>query len=281
MPFGFLRQNDATVYYNLDWQWWGEKTAGVIDMIKKSHENDYQIMLKPQLWLKDGAYTGKLHFNSEIEWLEFEKSYAQFILEFATIAEQNQVEIFCIGTELQKVVQERPKFWQQLILNVRQAYQGKITYAANWDEYTEFPFWQNLDYIGIDAYFPLSKSKNPDLSELKQSWNLLSNKLENFSDSLDQKILFTEYGYTSSKTAVSSPWLHLRDTESDSLIQSLVLQAMYETIWEEDYFVGGFLWKWFPNHSQVGGSKDNGFTPQNKKSTETIKHYYERLNSLN
>lgn len=281
MPFGFLRQNDASVYFNLDWQWWGEKKAGVIEMIKKSHENNYQVMLKPQLWLKDGAYTGKLTFNREIEWLEFEKSYAQFILDFAAIAEQNQVELFCIGTELQNVVKQRPKFWQQLILDVRQTYQGKITYAANWDEYSEFPFWQNLDYIGIDAYFPLSQSANPDITELKQAWKKLTHKLEKFSDSLNQKILFTEYGYTSSKTAVSSPWLHLRETEPDSLIQSLALQAMYETIWNEDYLAGGFLWKWFPNHYQVGGSQDNDFTPQNKKSTETIKRYYEKLNSSN
>jgi hypothetical protein len=35
----------------------------------------------------------------------------------------------------------RPKYWQELILEIRKVYKGKLTYAANWDEFKRVPFW--------------------------------------------------------------------------------------------------------------------------------------------
>ncbi|MDC1162597.1 glycoside hydrolase, partial [Tenacibaculum sp.] len=57
--------------------------------------------------------------------------------------------------------------------------------------------------------------------------------------------------------------------------QSVALKAMYNQFWKEKWFAGGFLWKWFHNYSEVGGSQNNRFTPQNKPAELIIKKAYE------
>ena len=61
---------------------------------------------------------------------------------------------------MEKFVLNRPKFWNELILKIKKLYKGKLTYAANWDEYKRIHFWNVLDYIGVDAYFPLTDKKS-------------------------------------------------------------------------------------------------------------------------
>jgi hypothetical protein len=62
------------------------------------------------------------------------------------------MELFCFGTELGIQSQKRLQYWAQLIVKKKNI-KGKLTYAANWDDFDK-PFWNELDYIGIDAYFP-------------------------------------------------------------------------------------------------------------------------------
>ena len=33
------------------------------------------------------------------------------------------------------------------------------------------------------------------------------------------------------------------------------LQALFEEFWHEDWFAGGFVWKWFHNYDKSGGRK--------------------------
>ncbi|RLD64698.1 MAG: glycoside hydrolase, partial [Bacteroidetes bacterium] len=50
--------------------------------------------------------------------------------------------------------------------------------------------------------------------------------------------------------------------------------ALFEEFWKEDWFAGGFLWKWFVNYNEVGGVENNMFTPQNKPVENIIREYY-------
>ena len=86
------------------------------------------------------------------------------------IAIQNKIELFCIGTELNISVVKREKFWRKLIQNIRSRYNGKLSYCSNWDRYEEVGFWEELDYIGISAYFPLCEEINPTKESLMEAW---------------------------------------------------------------------------------------------------------------
>ena len=117
MPFGFIRSlNNPEIIYNTERQWFGETYKGAAQYIDMLHKNNIKVMLKPQIWIWRGEFTGYLKMNSEEHWLELEESYSKFILEFASLAETTKVDIFCIGTELEQFIVHRPKFWGKTYL---------------------------------------------------------------------------------------------------------------------------------------------------------------------
>jgi len=276
MPFGFLRDiSSPTIIFNTDRQWFGETKIGAKQYIELLHKNKIRVMLKPQIWVWRGVFTGELKMQSEASWQELEKSYEAFILTYAALAEEAKVEIFCIGTELEEFVVNRPEFWKQLIQKIRAKYQGKLTYAANWDEYGRTPFWASLDYIGIDAYFPLSEERTPTVEQLKEGWQPWKNKIAVLSKEVSRPVLFTEFGYRSMDYTAKKPWLVDRNEENVNLEgQVNAKKAIFESFWDEDWFAGGFVWKWFIQHDKAGGPTDNRFTPQNKPAQEIIKTFY-------
>lgn len=276
MPFGFVPEIDKPqIIYNTDRQWYGETREGGRNYVTELHKSDIKVMMKPQIWIRHGEFTGYLKMNSEAEWVALEDSYRKFILDYATLATEEGTALFCIGTELEQFVTNRPDFWKQLIIDIKKVYKGKLTYAANWDEYKRTPFWGQLDYIGIDAYFPVCEDKTPTVACALQGWKKWKEEIAAFSKTQQRPVLFTEFGYRSVDYTGKEPWKADRSmTEVNLQGQVNTTQALFEAVWDEDWMAGGFLWKWFINHNEVGGAENSQFTPQNKPVEETIKQHY-------
>jgi len=276
MPFGFIKdKSHPEIVYNSERQWFGETRAGVKQYIETLRKDDISIMIKPQIWIWHGEFTGFLKMNSETDWKLLEKSYSNFIFEYAKLAEEVNAEVFCIGTELEEFIKNRPEYWSKLIRDIRTVYTGKLTYAANWDEFWRTPFWSEIDYIGIDAYFPVSNMQTPTIEDCIKGWKKHKQGLKKFSEKLDRPILFTEYGYRSVDYTGKEPWRYDRSMTSVNLeAQNNATQALFNTIWQEDWFAGGYLWKWFVDHEKAGGLSDNQFTPQNKPVQKLLELHY-------
>lgn len=276
MPFGFIRDiHSPEIIFDTERQWYGETRKGALQYIKLLHGNKVKVMLKPQLWIRGGEFTGKMAMATEKDWQILENSYEQFLLTYARLAEETGVDILCIGTELEQFVQQRPLFWRQLIEKVRSAYKGKLTYAANWDEYQDTPFWHDLDYIGIDAYFPLCEDRTPEVEALLTAWEPWKENIARLSKSLKRLVIFTEFGYRSMDYTAQKPWLADREAVPVNLqAQANAKKAIFEAFWNEEWFAGGFVWKWFLDHENSGGISCNRFTPQNKPAQEVIESYY-------
>ena len=274
MPYGFIPEGSTELKYNTEWQWWGEKTEGATTMIELARKQGYKVMLKPHVWIKHGTFTGHHTYSNNKDWEAFESSYSTYILHFARLAEKYQVELFCIGTEWEKFSLERPRYWQKLILDVRNVYSGKLTYAANWDEYNKVPFWKDLDYIGVDAYFPLTQEKTPTPAQVKYALLEPLHQLRIISTSNNKPILFTEFGYRSVDFTTKKPWESKREGVVNLQGQINAYEAFFECFWQQEFIAGGFIWKWFANHSNAGGESNNGFTPQNKPVERVIKNWY-------
>ncbi len=277
MPFGFARSlNAPEVIFNTDRQWYGETRRGAKQYIRQLQKNGIKIMLKPQIWIWRGEFTGDMEMRSEEDWKIFEKTYTDFAMTYAQLAEETNVEVYCIGTELEEFVKNRPNFWNGLIAQIKKVYKGKLTYAANWDEYARVPFWEQLDYIGVDAYFPLSEQQFPTLEELRSAWQPWKTKLINLSKKQERPILFTEFGYRSMDYTAKKPWLVDRNQMDVNLqAQADATEAIFKEFWNEDWFAGGFVWKWFIQHNNSGGPEDNRFTPQNKPAEQVLQKYYD------
>lgn len=278
MPFGFIRDlNNPEIISNTERQWFGETIVGAKQYMAELRKKNIKIMLKPQIWVRHGQYTGHIEMDNEDDWKTLEASYSKFILDNAKLARDAKVEIFCIGTELEQFIANRPDFWLQLIREIKTIYKGKLTYAANWDAYKRTPFWDQLDYIGIDAYFPVSDSETPSVEECKKGWQKHKVEIQATSNLLNKPILFTEFGYRSVDFAGREPWQSSREMNQVNLeAQTNTTKALFEEFWNEPWFAGGFVWKWFHQHDEVGGPENSQFTPQNKPVEEVIKAYYSR-----
>jgi hypothetical protein len=281
VPYAFSNPGRPEIYFNTKNQWWGERREGVASLSSSIRLNDMKIMIKPHVWVKGEGWPGNFELQTDEEWLIWENEYGEYILGFAGLAESLEAEIFCIGTEYRKAAVNRVSFWRDLILQVRKVYNGKITYAANWDNYDNISFWDQLDYIGIDAYFPLSRSRTPSVKELVNAWDPIKNDLKKFSEKHNKPILFTEYGYQSCDYNCSGHW----DLENKAMHVNMISQrnaysAFYKTFWDKEWVAGGFLWKWYPEMSTAGGSLHKEYTPQNKPAQEIVKKYYNLTKSF-
>lgn len=276
MPFGFLRSLESpNVIFDTDRQWYGETKKGAKQYIELLQANGVKIMLKPQIWVWRGEFTGDITMQSEADWKTFEQTYSDFILTYAQLAQDTGSEIYCIGTELEEFVKHRPDYWAELVREVKKIYKGKLTYAANWDEYPRTPFWKDLDFIGVDAYFPLSEEQYPTPEELTSGWQKWKAKLIALALQEDKPILFTEFGYRSMDFTAKKPWLVDQNQMDVNLeAQADALDVLFAEFWKEDWFAGGFVWKWFIHHSHSGGAGDNRFTPQNKPAEDVIRRHY-------
>jgi len=278
MPFGFIRALDnPTIVYNTERQWYGERREGAKDYIKLLQSKGIKVMLKPQIWIWRGEYTGYLKMETEENWKALETSYETFILDYAKLAQETGTSIFSVGTELEQFVANRPEFWKSLIKKIKVVYKGKLTYASNWDEYKRVPFWDQMDYVGVDAYFPLSEMQTPTVESVIDGWRWWKGELSAFSKVHNKKILFTEWGYRSVDFTAKEPWTSDHSVTTVNLeAQANTTKATFEALWDEDWFAGGFIWKWFIHHSRSGGSDNNRFTPQNKPAEAVIKSYYDK-----
>lgn len=278
LPYAYFKKNAPTIHSFSSGGWWGERPEGICKTVALAKKNGVKVMLKPQLWTHD-QWIGDLNFKNDKEWKTFEKNYTAFMLKWATIADSMKIDLLCIGTEIRHSTEERPKYWRGLIKAIKKVYKGKLTYAPNWDDYDKVTFWDALDYIGTDAYFPLSFDKTPTVCDLKTAWQPVLKKLKAFSKQWDKPILFTEYGYLSLDGCAGKTWELEKQRHSvdiNQIAQSNAIQALLEVFAEEDWWVGGFLWKWYPNYSSAmgEGKRARDYTPQGKVAEELLKKMF-------
>ena len=272
MPYAFCSPENPVINYNHKGQWWGESGEGVIGCIQLAHQKKLSAMLKPHLWIGHGIYTGEFTLSTEKEWQIWEESYLNYMLHFAIIADSMKAEIFCIGTELGTSIKERPQFWNSFIDTLKKVYHGKLTYAANWDDYKIVPFWNKLDYIGVDAYFPLSTAEAPSINSIKKGWVIYKDELEKISMEYKRPILFTEYGYRNVDYNCDEPWKEKDGNQNDEA-QANAMEAFYQSFAGNKWFAGGFVWKWYADSSRHHNRKID-FTPQNKPAAKVIENWY-------
>lgn len=276
MPFGFIKNLEhPEIIHNTDRQWFGETRAGAKQYISELRKYDIKVMIKPQIWVWRGEFTGNIMMKSEDNWKALETSYTSFIMEYAELAEEVNAAVFCIGTELELFVKYRPNYWSRLIEDIRSVYKGKLTYAANWNEFRKTPFWPQLDYIGIDAYFPVSDKKTPSIEDCIEGWKKHKPIIEQLSKANNKPVIFAEFGYRSVDYTGKKPWSYDRSMNGINLdAQVNATQALFDVFWKEDWFAGGFIWKWFVKHDKVGGKDNHMFTPQNKPVESVIRTHY-------
>ncbi|MBI3520372.1 MAG: hypothetical protein HY062_13600 [Bacteroidetes bacterium] len=275
-PFAFLYSSSDKLDYNSAKNWWGDTKTGLIDGVKKARINKLKVLVKPHYWLIGKGWAGDFDLSGKKR-LTWESNYKNYILYLAKLCDSLGVEMLALGTELKTYTEQHPDFFIDLIKETRKIYKGNLTYAANWDEFENIKFWDKLDFIGVDAYFPLSEQKTPEINTLEKSWKKESVKLKAMSLKYQKKIIFTEYGYKSIDFAAYKQWEFENTPKSQNinlLAQVNAYTAFYHSVWNEDFLAGGFIWKWYNNNEGNNDKFNSDYTPQQKPANEIIKKWY-------
>ena len=244
--------------------------------ITVAHSLGLKVMLKPMVdTLEDEKTQGySTVWRGEIQpsnaWFE---SYSEFINFFAKFAQQNGVELFCVGCEFKATTGETEQ-WKNVISGVRDYYSGPLTYAADWTNYQNIEWWDSLNYVGIDAYFPLSLFKtDPTFNELKTVWTHRADDIEEWLSDVNKPIIFTEIGYRSGDGTNMAPSNYWSDMDVDLQEQSECYEAAFQVLWKRNWFSGFYWWTWIHDPS-IGGVNDSYHTPQNKPAQNVITEWY-------
>jgi T5SS/PEP-CTERM-associated repeat protein len=257
--------------------------ASVEHAIDYAHGLGMKVFLKPMLDVQDGTWRANISPTDTNTWFN---NYTNFIGTFADIAQAKGVELFSIGCEMNRM--EAPantQHWTDLVANVRSRYDGSVTYAANWNDgsigggYDILPWWDQVDAVGIDAYFPVTAVTNPSLGQMQSAWTNRADQLEDWRETrglTDKQIIFTEAGLPSYDGSNITPYSLLSDSPNpsapaDELEQANGYEALLSVMSERDWWDGAFWWNWETNPNTASTTS---FTPQHKLAQDVLAAYY-------
>ncbi len=243
--------------------------------IQYAHRQGMRVMLKPHVDLLDDEdhWRGEIAFGSdEAAWRDWFESYTQMITRYAKLAQDNGVEYYVVGTELEKT-SLRAAEWRAVVKTARASYRGSMTYAANFGEEDMITWWDALDAIGVDAYFSLTEKDDPTVDELKVAWLPIVARLGALSQRWNRPIIFTEVGYRSLNGVNKEPWNSKIKGGLDLQEQADCYRAVFESFKDKPWWRGAFWWGWNTDPTD-GGLNNSNYTPNNKPAEDVLRFYY-------
>jgi hypothetical protein len=255
--------------------------ADLIHVIEQAHILGSKVMLKPHLDLRNEEendwWRGHIgdDFTSEGQWNTWFASYRGFIEHYAALAESYDADQFCVGTELLGTT-HRAADWRAVIAGVRALYSGPITYAAlHSGEEMAITWWDAVDYIGVDAYYPLffEPEYHPTTAELEASWLEPKQIMADLSASQGKPILLTEIGYRSHHGCAQHPWDSLAQSPLDMEEQANAYEAAFRQLYSEPWLAGIYWWTWHPDRFKSGRC-DDGYSPHQKPAERVLRAWY-------
>ena len=161
---------------------------------------------------------------------QFWSDYGQYLADVAAVAQAGGADRMTVGTELRALTRNtgHQASWSSAISAADAAFAGSLGYAANWDNYNHpsvtAAVWDHtaIDFIGIDAYFPLATNGQADASgafpgdtafiaTVESSWdNLLDSAILPFAGArkggAGMPVIFTEHGLIPYNRTTTRPY---------------------------------------------------------------------------
>jgi hypothetical protein len=263
-----------------------ESNANVAQAIAAAHARGMAAMLKPHIDSLDEKWRGDFAPEDFSAWF---RNYKAMVLDYARLAAASGADMFSIGCEFDSLTGPAYRAqWLDIIAAVREVYDGPITYAGDWIAAKDVSFWDKVDYIGIDAYNPLSDHPDPSVDELIAGWTQVPRdrwaaaNADNLSPvefyhrlsiTYDRPVIFTEIGYKSIAGATTMPGDWQRQGVIALQEQANAYEAFF-AVWtrQSSWMKGAFFWNWEPHpHPETEAHIGWGdYTPQNKPAEASL-----------
>ncbi len=256
-PFAWYRRlDDPSLELIGDRGRGAERDETIRKAAQDAHRARLRVLLKPHLWGHAG-WAGDLEMKSERDWEAFHANYRRVAMHYAALASVISADAYCIGVELRRSTLSHPSFWRALIEEIRTSYPGPLVYGANWEgEFAEIEFWDALDWIGVQAYFPIADSPGADPERLRRGASRAADRIGAVAARFRRPVVLTEIGFRSVIDAGLRPW---DDSESERVradddgTQARCFEAVFGAFWGRSWFRGLYLWKW-----ESGGLSPSG-----------------------
>lgn len=247
---------------------YAENRVAVQKAIEQAHQAGLKVMLVPHLWVESGGWRALIDPGADPEWATFAKSYREFLLGWARLAAETDVEMFSVGVELRSwLTTERAPSFVPIVRDVRSVYSGLVTYAGNWDDVEDTVILGELDVIGINAFYPLADKDGASRLELMEGGKRVRDKLAKLAKSWQKPVMFTEFGYTTRKNPAIKPWEWpdgMKNVEVDEIAQAEAYYALLSGLIDEPAFAGFFVWRVYADPLDMSQEAEWGFSPRGK-----------------
>ena len=243
MPFAFEDGPSAPRLRMLGGSPESETDVGLIHAVRRARAHGLRTLYKPHVWVGGGSWPGDVAMRDEAAWREWWRDYRRYVLHHAVLARWSGTDLFSIGCELSGTL-GRAEDWRRLIAAVRQVFPGPLTYAGNWSgDLERAPFWEQLDLVGVDAYFPLSTDPAAGRAELARGAAAVVAHLAAASRAYHRPLLLTEVGFAACRAAWTAP--HREGGTPSQGDQAAAYTALFGALGHPPWLAGAFVWKAF------------------------------------
>ena len=253
--------------------------GAVATAVRRAKARGLKVMLRPMVDAQEGGWRGDFAPADRDAWFA---SYEAMVAHYADLATSLGVDSLQVGAEFRSLTTPaNERRWRAVIATARARFRGRLTYAANWDEYRQVGFWDALDVIGIDAYFPLATRPSPHEAAVVAAWSNFTRpdggrsryltEIAQVHARFGKPVIFTEIGYPSALGGLERPWQVGRIYSAE--VQRRGLAAAFRALSGKPWFRGMYLWHWTTD-SADGGAGDTDHTPKGKPAERTVREWF-------
>lgn len=273
-PFGRIWSLDSTEIV-LDFEAPAEDNREAVGRaIDQAHARGLRVLLVPHLWVETTGWRGEIEPGTPERWAEYIDSYERFLAFWTDVAVGHDADMLSLGVECKSWSGRFGDRWARMIRQVRARYRGIITYSANWDEAIDVLFWDQIDVIGINAFYPLAES--PEGSYRAGALRVVT-EVRELARSFEQPILFVEVGYTTRPGAAIRPWEWPDDmvgVEVDEAEQARAYRAILSAYTGPEWLAGLFVWRYYADPDDVTQEAAWGFSPRAKRAEPALQEAF-------
>jgi hypothetical protein len=255
-----------------------ENQKGMLRAVRQAHARGLKVLLVPHLWVESGGWRAEIDPPGATGWRSFAEGYRGFVLSWARFAARAHVDMLAVGVELRSWVTttHAPSFLP-ILRDIRAAYPGPLTYAANWDDVDQTVILGELDVIGINAFYPLADQPNASLAELERGGQEVAKKVKALAELWQKPVVFNEFGYTARPDPALRPWEwpdHMHDVKVDGPAQAAAYHGLLSGMLETAELRGAFVWRLYADPDDLSQEAEWGFSPRGRAAELVLRSAY-------
>ncbi|MEZ5064490.1 MAG: hypothetical protein R3B81_07115 [bacterium] len=222
--------------------------------------------VKLHVEVRDGTWRAMIRPEDPATWFT---AYREVVRSWADAATAADAAWLAVGTELAGTCHLATE-WRRVIVDARERFDGALTYAASWDEAERVTFWDALDFVGVDAYWPVAARRDPSRLDALAAWQPWLARVEALARRADRDVVFTEIGYRSCDGAGMYPSDFQSPEPADPGEQEDLYWAALQAIADTPNVAGIWWWSWELGTAGTGGPDDTGYTPRGKPALDVL-----------